>query len=704
MGPTKKNTLDSLNPQKNPSPDILTEAGRHWREGRKERAEALCHYMLRLLPGQPDSLHLLGLMAYEGGKVDLALSYLRQACKSNTADASYLSNFAEICRQCGLLNEGEEIGRRAVLKDPNSFGSWNNLGIILQQLGKFDESKDCLQRAIRIQPRNPMLHNNIGNTYKYLGLNEKAENHWRRAIALDPNYAEPHSNLTNLLAEQSEYSQAIEHGHKAIKIKPDLFEAYINISNVYFFSQNYNMALFWLDNLLKISPKHARGLAARSLVLVELEKFDEALECAADTVRLAPHSAESHNAHGIALKAIGEINLAIACFERATNLAGNAAKDALINLGILFLEYGETTKAHKILTEALNKYPLSSIAWFHYANNKKFSVGDSEIKQIEKLIRSDYAKNKNDQQYLNFAIGKIYMDIGQPKLAIDHINVGNKIKRKTLIYSAEKESLYIENLKNTFSRKLIFRLQENGARSKMPIFVLGMPRSGTTLIEQILSSHSAINGAGELNYIQDIFDNISVLEKINDITPSDLQKLGEAYLSKIIPISQGRKHVVDKMPGNFRYIGFIRLILPDARIIHCRRDPVDTCLSCYTKLFAKGVPFSFDQQELGQAYCDYRKIMNHWRNILPDTNFLEVDYENVVDDFEFQTRRILAFLGLDWEDACLEFYQNKRPVRTASVSQVRLPIYRTSKGKWHQYANEIKPLLETLASAPPLDK
>ncbi|HQT90001.1 MAG TPA: sulfotransferase [Acidiphilium sp.] len=696
MNGPKKATNQKRDIPNIPTPDILTEAGRHWREGRKEQAESLCHYILGLFPGQSDALHLLGLMAYESGKLDLAILHLREACKPITANVTCLSNFAEICRQCGLLNEGEEIGRRAILSDRNSFGAWNNLGIILQELGKFEESKSCLERALQIQPKNPAVHNNIGSAYKYLGLTAQAENHWRRALTLDPNYAEPHSNLTKLFSEQAQYVLALEHGYRAIQLKPNLCEAYINISSVELAKQNYGVALSWLDRLLEFAPRHASGLAAKVLVLVELENFYEALECANRALDIAPNSAEVHNARGIALQAIGEIDSAIVCFEHAATLPGNAAKDASINLGVLFLEHGDVKKAQNNLEEALKNYPLSSIAWFHYCNNKKFFPNDNEIKTVENLIKSEYAVSQIDQMYLNFTLGKIYMDIGENKQAIDHFNIGNKIKRKTLNYSSVMESNFIESLKNLFSSDLMDRLKNQGIPSRMPIFILGMPRSGTTLIEQILSSHSDVNGAGELTYIQDILDGISDLRTITNMTSGDLQRLGEAYISKIIPISQGRQHVVDKMPGNFRYIGFIHLILPNARIIHCRRNPIDTCLSCYTKLFTKGVPFSFDQKELGQAYCDYQNIMDHWRNILPDSNFLEIDYEDVIDDFEFQTRRMLNFLDLDWDSACLDFHQTKRRVRTASVNQVRLPIYQSSKGRWHKYANELKPLLESL--------
>jgi hypothetical protein len=231
----------------------------------------------------------------------------------------------------------------------------------------------------------------------------------------------------------------------------------------------------------------------------------------------------------------------------------------------------------------------------------------------------------------------------------------------------------------------------------MPIFVLGMPRSGTTLVEQILASHPQVHGAGELRALQRLVDGLGDYPAAaTRLAPAELARLGESYLAQIRPLAGGRAHLVDKMPANFLHAGLIHLMLPGARIVHCRRDPVDTCLSCYTKLFSGEQMFAYDLRELGLFHRAYQTLMAHWRAVLPPDRFIEVDYEAVVENLEGEARRLVAFLGLPWDEACLGFHKTERPVRTASVNQVRQPIYRTSAGRWKAHAAHLEPLLSAL--------
>lgn len=682
-------------------PEILAQANAHWHGGRREQAERLCQQVLALVPGQSDALHLLGLISYKAGNLELAILHLRQACRSGAASAIYLSNFAEICRQRGLLGEGEEVAKRAVARDATNAGAWNNLGIILQEIGKLEESKQCLERALKLQPRQAATHNNLGNTCKRLGLAARAEYHWQQALTLKPDYAEPHSNLTKLFSEYAQYTRAIEHGRRALELKPNLPEAYINLSAVETARQNYSEALRWLDALLLWAPQHASGLAGRALTLKQLDRLDEALDSVKRALAVAPNNAEVQNAYGVVLQAMGQIALALDAFDLAVKLPGTSAEEALINRAILFMEYGETKKAEIAATRSLQSFPRSALAWFNYSNLKKFSPGATEISAMQDLLKPNNEISPIEQRYLHFALGKAFLDIEDAKQAFEHLNRGNRLKRATIEYDAIAASEKIQAIKTVFSGELVQRLSSQGVASTLPIFVLGMPRSGTTLVEQVLASHPAIHGAGELKHIQDLVKSFPDFQAMaRGMTAASLEQLGKAYLAKVTPIAQGRQHVVDKMPGNFMYAGLIHLMLPQARIIHCRRDPVDTCLSCYSKLFAMGQSFSYDQTELGQAYRDYQMITAHWQKILPATHFIEVDYEAVVEDLETQARRLLTFLGLEWDPACLDFYQNKRAVRTASVNQVRQPIYRSSRGRWHQYADELTPLLQVLAITP----
>jgi hypothetical protein len=300
---------------------------------------------------------------------------------------------------------------------------------------------------------------------------------------------------------------------------------------------------------------------------------------------------------------------------------------------------------------------------------------------------------------VHFTLGKAYLDIGDSSIAFHHFNLANQLKRSTIFFDHEEYAKRIKKFTEIFTAEFI---QQNQSKLETPlghapIFVLGMPRSGTTLLEQILSSHPMVRGAGELRYIGVLADEI---EDYPTIPPSfnstGAEALGQGYLDKIAPLLEGRERLVDKMPGNFLHAGLIHTLLPHAKIIHSRRNPVDTCLSLYSKHFGGSHPYCYNMTDLGNYYQSYMTLMTHWREVLPASHFLEVDYENVVDDIEMQTRRILDYLGLPWDPVCLNFYKNERTVRTASLNQVRKPIYSSSSGRWKKHAAQLKPLIDAL--------
>jgi tetratricopeptide (TPR) repeat protein len=680
--------------------EMLARAHAHWNAGQADQAEALCGRVLAGWPGQADALHLLGLMAHAYGNLDGAIGYLRQAVQAPRTQASYCSNLAEMCRQAGLLTEGEQAARRAIALDPTHGGAWNNLGIILQEAGKYADSKHCLERTLTLQPHNAEAYNNLGNTCKRLGLLAQAERHWRRALALQPDYPEPHSNLANLLTEQAEYEKAAAHAKRAIELKPQLADAYINLAGVEMARQRYGEAVRWLDALLTFAPMHATGLGAKALALKKMDRLEAALEAAERAVAAAPHNAEAQNARGLVLQALGRADAAMAAYDRAAELPGTAGEQAVINRAILLMELGEAAAAETAFNRATTLFPRSASAWFNRADLTKFRAGDATIATMQALLDNPDI-SQADRLLLNFALGKAHLDLEDSDRAFMHLNEGNRLKRATISYDPAAASNWMARVAQVFSPELLARLGGQGAASNLPVFVLGMPRSGTTLVEQILASHPQIHGAGELGHVQTMVMGLGDFPAIaNTLAPEQLRQFGQNYLNAVAPLARGRRHVVDKMPVNFVYAGMIRLMLPGAKIIHCRRDAVDTCLSCYSKLFAAEQSFSYDMAELGRFHRDYQTLTAHWRAVLPADAFLEVDYESVVDDIETQARRMLAFLGLDWHPACLDFYNTKRPVKTASVNQVRQPVYRSSAGRWRRHAAQLGPLLAALDVSP----
>ena len=675
----------------------LQRAYAHWNAGQADQAELFCQRVLAVWPGQSDACHLMGVMAHAYGNLDLALQHVRQACLAPRAPAVYFSNLAEMCRQKGLLEEGEQAGRRAVTLSPDLVAGWNNLGIILQESGKLDESANCLERVVALQPNNPEANNNLGNTYKRLGRLDRAEQHYLKALALTPNYAEAHSNLSNLLNDIGQLDRAAAEAKTAIDINPRLSDAYINLAAVETSRNNHAEALRWLDSLLSFAPANATGLAAKAMTLKHFDRLDEALDSARRAVAAAPNSADSHNALGQIQQALNLTDEAMISYQRAASLPGTAIESAMVNGAVLLMETGRKDEALAAFNRVNEIYPRSALAWFNGADLKKFTPEDPAFARMEALLRPDGVQSLTDRMSMHFALGKAYMDAGNDQKAFEHFDQGNRMKRSSFSFNIAETEQWMASFAKVFTAALFKKFKGLGDPSDLPIFVVGIPRSGTTLIEQILASHPQVHGAGELRILQNLIDGIADYPAaVKSLSPEDTQRLGRAYVEKVRPQAQGRTHVVDKMPANFLHLGLLHLILPNARIIHCRRDAVDTSLSCYTKLFSAEQLFAYDLTEMGRFHLAYQKMMAHWRKVLPKDRFIEVDYEAVVDDVDGQAKRLIEFLGLPWDESCTRFYENKRAIRTASVNQVRQPIYKTSSGRWKKHAAHLQPLLDAL--------
>ncbi|MCX7157736.1 MAG: sulfotransferase [Proteobacteria bacterium] len=679
----------------------LAWAAAHWTAGQANQAEMACQQVLAAWPGQCDAMHLLGIMAHAFGNLDLSVSHLRRACEAPRAPAVYFANFAEMCRQKGLHAEGEQAARRAVTLDPQLPGGWNNLGIILQEQGRFEESRQALSRALAWSPNDAHVHNNLANTSKRMGLIADAERHWARAIELAPDYPEPHSNLASLLTEQGEFDRAEQMARRAIELNPQMADAYLNLAGVAVARQRYPEAHRWLMALAVFAPDHVGGLAAQAHVMKELGELAPALAVAQRAVALAPNDAQAHDALGHILQADNQYVAALAAFRKAAELPGTVREKALVDQGVLHAAFGHKDRALDAFDAALADFPASATAWFNRADLYPFPRDDPAIGRMVDLLEqrsvSGASLSNRDRMLLNFAGGKAFLDTGESARAFRYLDAGNRMKRALISYDADAVAAWMARLARDFDAGLLAAKAGQGAPSTMPVFIVGMPRSGTTLLEQILASHPDIHGAGELTHIQRLADTAG---PVIGLDAERLAAMGREYLSQVERLAAGRRHIVDKMPSNFLHAGLIRLTLPDARIIHCRRDPVDTCLSCYSKLFTTEQSFTYEMTELGRFHRGYRELMAHWRAVLPASHFLEVDYEAVVADMPAEVRRILDFLGLEWDDACRNFHRTQRPVLTASVNRVREPLYATAVGRWRAHALQLRPLLDALGVVP----
>ena len=352
--------------------------------------------------------------------------------------------------------------------------------------------------------------------------------------------------------------------------------------------------------------------------------------------------------------------------------------------------------------QAIAISPDYAEAHLNRSDIKRFQAGDADLATLQALAGS--ADSSNDKaHYIHFALAKALDDAGDYARAFEHLLKGNALKRRQISYDETGALELLHRIRTVFDSRLLDRFQGAGHPSPVPVFVLGMPRSGSSLIEQILAGHPQIQGAGELTILEKMEagglyepETLPYPQCISALDAEAFEQIGRSYLSRLPKIEDGKIRMVDKLPGNFLRIGLIRLILPNAKIIHTTRHPIDTCVSCYSKLFTNGLPFTYDLAELGRYYRGYSELMKHWRSVLPPGVMLEVAYEDVVDDLEGQARRLMEHCGVPWDDRCLSFHRTNRPVRTASVVQVRQPLFRSSLGRWRRYESGLGSLLDAL--------
>jgi tetratricopeptide (TPR) repeat protein len=419
---------------------------------------------------------------------------------------------------------------------------------------------------------------------------------------------------------------------------------------------------------------------------------------------------DSKNNQYLTLKAV---NLALANqHDQALVIFEKIIKDHGIKNSQLHLSYGHTLRAVGRLDEAIESYKnaISSKtgygeAYWSLANLKTYKFTDADMKNLHLLLNDEDCKI-DDYYHLLFALGKAEEDSKNFKLAMAAYTKGNTIKSKQVPWDSKNFTNECDEIINFFSKDFFDKFKGLGDKNTDPIFVVGLPRSGSTLVEQILSSHSLVEGTTELQNIIALSRKIANKKNssskseypsaLKDMKKSEFKKMGEAYIQNTLDQRVTDKpYFIDKMPNNFVHIGLIHLILPNAKIIDTRRNPMDCCFSCYKQLFGSGQGFTYSQNRIGNYYLDYLKIMKHWDEVLPN-KVHRVIYEDMVNDTEVEIRKLIDFCELDFEESCLNFFKTKRTVRTPSSEQVRQPIYKKGVGQWEYFESWLNPLKETL--------
>ena len=642
------------------------EAGlEHHRAGRLREADASYRAVLQENPRQPDALYLLGVLALQTGNAQPALRLFREALAVRPGDPEVLNMCGEAQQELGDFAAAIASYREALEGNPEHAGAWNNLGNACRSAGRHDEAIDAYRRALAVKPDLPMAHNNLGVVLRDTGRIEEALRQFERAIALVPDYAEAYTNLGNVLERLGRIGDAVARHEKAVALRPDYVQARCNLAN-------------------------ALRLAGRR---------EEAIRQYKQAIAQRPSLALAHCGLGIVYDEAGQPAQAIERYERALELQPDFP-EALNNLGNALDEMGRHEEAERSYRRATELRPDFAEAW---RNLTRIAPGRVDPVALEQLLASGGLGPATETQ-CRFALGNVYQAAGDYGKAFEHFAAGNRLKRESFRYDAAQVRRDVDRLMRVFDGEYFEAAGSPGGDSGKAVFVLGMPRSGTTLVEQILASHPEVHGAGELDTLRQ-FESLlagrrgqgaSYPECMIDCPLALREEFAGRYLAELERLGGTARRVTDKTPSNFLRIGLLKSLLPQARIIHVRRDPRDTCVSNYTHYFAAGNEFSFDLRELGDYYRQYERLMTHWSGLFPD-DILELRYEELLSDQEAVSRRMIGFLGLEWSDACLAFHRYERPVHTFSSRQVRQPIYRSAVGRWKHYEPWLGPLFEALA-------
>jgi tetratricopeptide (TPR) repeat protein len=651
--------------------ELLKAGVEHHRVGRSSEAEACYRNVLTLQPNNAEALHLLGVLAHKRGRSDVAVELIRRALRQDKQNAIYLGNLAVALREQHAYDEAAAVCRNAIRLKADFAEAHCTLGAVLRDQGKLVDSISASRLAIRYKPDLADAHSNLGAALHDLGKLDDAIAAHLEAIRLRPDAALFYFNLGATLHDCRRFDEAVREYRQAIRINPDFAEAHSNLG----------------------------------ATLREQDNLDEAVAAQRHALCIKPDLAVAHCNLGAALYDQGHIDDAVAAYRQAILLKPDLDA-AHGNLGSALIGLGRVAEGRASLRRAINLAPRKMKYQRHLGEVDRFAEGEPRLAVLEGFAHKSGQLSMNDRIELHFALGKAYDDVAKHADAFRHLLDGNALRRQQITYDEVATLGVLDRIRTVFTPDLVRAWKNAGYPSAVPIFIVGMQRSGTTLVEQILASHPQVFGAGELKHFHTALEGARAKrgssaifpEAILGMTNADFYELGAQYVASTRQLAPSASHIVDKMPANFRVAGLIHLALPNAVIIHTKRDPIDTCLSCFSKLFAETQNHTYDLAELGRYYRGYQKLMDHWRSVLPAKRVLDVRYEDVVADLEGQARRIIAHCGLDWDPRCLAFYETKRPVRTASAMQVRQPIYSSAIGRWCHYESFIGPLRAELAT------
>jgi tetratricopeptide (TPR) repeat protein len=705
--------------------DTLTVGFRHHQQGQLDEAARLYQSVLAQQPGDPDALHLLGVVSLQKGDYRGAADQISQAIAGNPGKAAYHANLAEALRSLGQLDRAADCCRTALRLQPRSAETVNTLALVLLAQGRNEEAVAQFREAMCLKPDYGLACNNLGNALRLAGDLDGALTHFRRATEIDPQLAEAHSNLGQLLLERHQPHEALAHLRTAVRLRPNLAEARNNLGNALretgrlaearqsyaealrinpTLAMTYNNmgqalqeenalddALAWYQRAIEVEPGVARFHANLASLLAESDKYDEALTVYRRALELDPTYAEAHCGLGGVRHEQGQFEEAQTHYREALRHKPDLPA-AHCALGTVREELGDFPDAERCWRSALHYDPRLAGAYAALATMLRAKLPDEDLTAMRQLL-ADPDLHQGRRSALHFGLAQVLDAKGAYDEAGESLGQANALalagaRKRGREYDPAAHEGFVSGMIAVCTPTFFEQVRGFGLETERPIFIVGLPRSGTTLTEQILAAHSQVFGAGELRYARDAFETLAAqddrrLGNLARLDATTTRHMAERYLTRVRELSPDRMHVADKMPDNYLYLGMLAILFPKAKFIHCRRDLRDIAVSCWMTNF-RHIPWANDLDHIASRFAEYRRLMEHWRRVLP-VPVLEVDYEETVADLEGVARRLVAWCGLDWEPACLAFHEGKRPVRTASVTQVRQSIYARSVARWRHY-------------------
>jgi tetratricopeptide (TPR) repeat protein len=722
--------------------NTLSAAFQYHQRGCLDDAARLYQALIANNPGHADAHHLLGVVYLQQGNARRAIELISRAIALCPTVAPYHANLAEGYRVMGKFEAAVACCRTALRLQPEFPGAGNNLGLSLHALGQTKEAIEQYRATLRLRPDFAMAHNNLAIALKSIGHKAEAIKHFREAVRYEPTLAEAHSNLGQLLFEEGRLDDALVHCREAVRLRPNFAEAHTNLGIVYRGlgrraeakasyeealrlnpelavacnnlgqviqeAGDMNEAAMWYRRSLELDPNSVLVQCNLASVLKEQGIHHEAVAYYDMALRLDPNSADAHNGRGWVRHEQGQLEEALYHYRRAIQLRGDFAL-AYCNLGAVLEEFGDIEGALGCFREAVRHDPEHAEAYSLLANLLGERLPESDLAAMERVVLGPHLDDYK-RSALHFGLGHVYDARGDYARAAEHLRLANALgaadwKRRGRPYEPADHEKSIARTIAACTPAFFERVRDFAFDTDRLVFIIGLPRSGTTLTEQILASHSKVYGAGELSVVRDTFESLPRILKVEGLPAEcfarldreSAHRLAEHHLEQLDALNRTALRVVDKMPENYIYLGLLAALYPRAKFIHCQRDLRDVAVSCWKTHF-RHVRWANDPAHIVSRIKTYQRLMNHWRQVVP-VRWLDVSYEDTVADLETTARRLVEWCDLEWEPACLAFHQGRRTVRSASLAQVRRPLYKHAVARWKNYERELAPMLEQLASS-----